>query len=69
MTEQAKPLIQIDDQVREMTDDEYEDYKKIQEINQKEIQDLELKSLAKQSAFKKLSKLGLTEAEIEALKS
>jgi DNA-binding NarL/FixJ family response regulator len=59
-----KPLIQIDDEVREMTDDEYTLHLK----SQKENEELEKSmSNARQSALAKLAKLGLTEEEIASL--
>lgn len=63
----TKPNIQIDDLIREMTDEEYESYLAIQE----EVQEIEAKRQAKadarQSALAKLAALGLTEEEIAAL--
>jgi len=63
----TKPNIQIDDLVREMTDEEYEAYL----ANQAEIENLQAeqdaKKAARQSALAKLAALGLTEEEIGAL--
>jgi hypothetical protein len=61
---QSIPLIQIDDQVREMTTDEYA----LHLESQKEQQDFEKAMVsARESAFSKLAKLGLTEEEIASL--
>lgn len=63
----SKPNIQIDDLVREMTDEEYESYLALQA----EVEDIETKRQAKiasrESALAKLAALGLTEEEIAAL--
>jgi hypothetical protein len=63
----SKPNIQIDDLVREMTDEEYESYLSLQA----EVEDTEAKRQAKiasrESALAKLAALGLTEDEIAAL--
>jgi DNA-binding NarL/FixJ family response regulator len=63
----SKPNIQIDDIVREMTDEEYANY----QIFQKELAESQAKQEAKaasrQSALAKLAALGLTEEEIAAL--
>lgn len=63
----SKPLIQIDDLVREMTDEEYEIYqaKQVEIMAQKAEKDA--RSAARISALEKLSELGLTQEEIEAL--
>jgi DNA-binding NarL/FixJ family response regulator len=66
MAEQ-KPLIQIDDLVREMTPDEYEQYQQQQLEAQEQKAEAEAKIAARQSALAKLAALGLTEAEIAAL--
>ncbi len=67
----TKPNIQIDDLVREMTDDEYAVYLSEQEldrvIEEQRQADIEAKTIAKQSALAKLTALGLTQDEIEAL--
>jgi len=63
----TKPNIQIDDLVREMTDEEYESYLADQAQIQSEQSDFEAKIAAKQSALAKLAALGLTEEEIAAL--
>jgi hypothetical protein len=63
----TKPNIQINDLVREMTDEEYEAYL----VNQAEVAEIEAqieaKINARQSALAKLAALGLTEEEIGAL--
>jgi DNA-binding NarL/FixJ family response regulator len=62
-----KPNIQIDDLVREMTDDEYESYLTFQ-AQQAEVEaQAQAKIDARQSALAKLSALGLTDEEIAAL--
>jgi DNA-binding NarL/FixJ family response regulator len=60
----TKPNIQIDDLVREMTDEEYEAYLANQETLQTEQN---AKVAARESALAKLAALGLTEEEIAAL--
>jgi DNA-binding NarL/FixJ family response regulator len=62
-----KPNIQIDDVVREMTDEEHEAY--LAEQANSENQEIELKAkiAARESALAKLAALGLTEEEIAAL--
>jgi DNA-binding NarL/FixJ family response regulator len=63
----SKPNIQIDDFVREMTDEEYEAYLASQ-TQQAEIEaQAQAKIEARQSALAKLAALGLTEEEITAL--
>ena len=63
----SKPNIQINDLVREMTDDEYEAYL----ASQAEDAELEAQAQAKidarKSALAKLAALGLTQEEIDAL--
>ena len=60
----TNPMIQIDDEVREMTSAEYSELTKIQkEMN--ETQDSQ--KAARESALAKLAALGLTEKEIAAL--
>lgn len=63
----SKPKIQIDNLVREMTDEEYKSYLAIQA----EVEDIQAKRQAKadarESALAKLASLGLTEEEIAAL--
>ena len=63
----ARPNIQIDDLVREMTDEEYEVFLADQ-AEQEAIQaEQDAKIAARQSALAKLAALGLTEEEIGAL--
>ena len=63
----TKPKIQIDDVVREMTDEEYEAYL-AQQSQQEALQsELNAKVAARQSALSKLAALGLTEEEIASL--
>jgi len=66
-TTTAKPLIQIDDEVRPMTTEEHTAYKAQQAAYAKEQAEAEAKIAARQSALAKLAKLGLTEQEIAAL--
>jgi hypothetical protein len=63
----TKPNIQIDDLVREMTDEEYEEY--LSRQAQQAILEAEeqAKAEAKASALAKLAALGLTEQELETL--
>jgi DNA-binding NarL/FixJ family response regulator len=63
----SKPNIQIDDLVREMTDEEYEAYLASQ-AQQAELEaQAQAKIDARQSALAKLAALGLTQDEIDAL--
>ena len=63
----TNPNIQIDNLVREMTDEEYADYQTIvTEVAEREAQQ-EAKAAARVSALAKLAALGLTEEEIAAL--
>jgi hypothetical protein len=62
-----KPNIQIDDLVREMTDDEYQTYLAEQAQDALVEADRLAKIQAKESALSKLAALGLTEDEIAAL--
>jgi DNA-binding NarL/FixJ family response regulator len=63
----TKPNIQIDDLVREMTDEEYEAYL-AQQAAQEALQvEQDAKIAARQSALAKLAALGLTEEEIASL--
>lgn len=66
-TTTAKPLIQIDDEVREMTDDELKTYKAQQAANAKAQAEAEAKVSARESALAKLGALGLTADEIASL--
>ena len=63
----TKPLIQIDDEVREMNDDEFEIYQKIQKGALAREAETEAKSQAKVAAQAKLSALGLTVEDLQAL--
>ena len=63
----AKPLIQIDDEVREMTDEEFNAYKALQTANAEAQAEVEAKAAARQSALAKLAALGLTANEIASL--
>jgi hypothetical protein len=63
----TNPNIQVDDLVREMTNEEYVNYQTIQaEIAEAEAKQ-EAKAVARESALAKLAALGLTEEEIRAL--
>jgi len=66
-TTTAKPLIQIDDEVRPMTTEEHTAYKAQQAAYAKEQAEAEAKATARSSALAKLAALGLTEAEVAAL--
>jgi hypothetical protein len=63
----TKPLIQIDDLVREMTDEELKSYLIQQEQAELEILAKQAQIDAKASALAKLAALGLTEEEIAVL--
>ena len=63
----TKPLIQIDDEVREMNDDEFEIYEKIQAADLARKAEAEAKATAKESAQGKLAALGLTVEDLQAL--
>jgi hypothetical protein len=65
MTE--KLFIQIDDQVREMTEDEKKSYLKEIAIVEAKESEAKAKEEARESALAKLAKLGLTEEEIASL--
>jgi DNA-binding NarL/FixJ family response regulator len=63
----SKPLIQIDNEVREMTANEIEAYSaRKAEFEQAEAE-AEAKIATRESALAKLAALGLTEEEIAAL--
>jgi hypothetical protein len=66
-TKTAKPNIQIDDLVREMTDEEYADYQASQAEAVAREAEATARIDARTSALAKLSALGLTQAEIESL--
>lgn len=61
------PVIQIDDLVREMTQEEYEVFLAEQEVFQAREAERITKEEARTSALAKLAALGLTEEEISAL--
>jgi DNA-binding NarL/FixJ family response regulator len=63
----SNPKIQIDDEVREMTNAEYAEYLANQAIHQELEAEQQAKIAARESALAKLAALGLTEAEIAAL--
>lgn len=65
----TKPNIQIDNLVREMTNKEYESYLVVTADQAEQEAKEQDKIKAKESAIAKLTKLGLTADEIEALKS
>ena len=60
----TNPNIQIDDLVREMTNEEYQTYLAVVAENEAQAQ---AKIDARQAALAKLAALGLTEEEIAAL--
>ena len=62
-----KPNIQINDLVREMTDEEYKTYLADQEAQEAQLAEQDAKIAARASALAKLAALGLTEEEIGAL--
>lgn len=66
-TTQIKPKIQINDLVREMTDEEFTDYKAQQKASAAIEAEAKAKVAARASALAKLAELGLTEQEIAAL--
>jgi len=66
-TKTAKPNIQIDDLVREMTDAEYATHQASQAEAKAQEAEATARVDARISALAKLAKLGLTKAEIEAL--
>ena len=63
----TKPNIQIDNLVREMTDEEYKTYLAQQAASELLEAERQANIAARQSARSKLAALGLTEAEIAAL--
>jgi hypothetical protein len=63
----TKPNIQIDDLVREMTDEEYEAYLAHQAAQEALQVEQQAKIDARNSALAKLAALGLTQDEIDAL--
>lgn len=62
-----KPLIQIGDEIREMTDAEFAQHQADIAAQQAAEQALAAKAVARASALAKLNALGLTEAEVAAL--
>ena len=67
MTKENKLIIQIDDLVREMTDEEQKNALAQQEQSSKIIEELTTQIASRKSAYAKLAKLGLTEEEIASL--
>jgi len=63
----TKPNIQIDDLVREMTDEEYTAYKAQQKATATAQAEADAKVADRESALAKLAALGLTADEIGAL--
>lgn len=63
----TKPIIQIDDLVREMTADEFIAYNEQQKSNASEQLAADVKVAARESALAKLAALGLTADEIATL--
>ena len=66
-TTTAKPLIQIDDVVRPMTNEEYANYQAQQAEAAAQQAEIDAKLIARQSALAKLAALGLTTDEIASL--
>jgi hypothetical protein len=65
----TNPTIQIDDEIREMTDEEFATYQiHVQAAENRKAEEV-AKEQAKASAEAKLAALGLTTEEIEALKA
>jgi predicted ArsR family transcriptional regulator len=67
MTKENKLIIQIDDLVREMTDEEQKNALAQQKQSSKIIEELTTQIASRKSAYAKLAKLGLTEEEIASL--
>ena len=63
----TNPNIQIDNLVREMTDEEHETYLANKAAQEAMLAEQDAKVAARQSALAKLAALGLTEEEIGAL--
>ena len=63
----TKPLIQIDDEVREMTDEEFAVYENTQANTLARKAEEEAKAAAKAAAQAKLAALGLTVEDLQAL--
>ena len=66
-TTTAKPLIQIDDEVRPMTTEEHTAHKAQQAEAAKVQAEIDAKVAARESALAKLAALGLSAEEIAAL--
>jgi hypothetical protein len=66
-TTTAKPLIQIDDEIREMTSEEFTAYKAQQKANAQAQAETDAKIAARESALSKLAALGLTQEEVASL--
>jgi hypothetical protein len=66
-TTQTKPNIQINDLVREMTNEEHTAYKAMQTEAAAQQAEADARAAARESAFAKLADLGLTAEEIAAL--
>lgn len=67
MATTTPPFIQIDDQVREMTDEEFTAHKAQQKASAATQAEANAKVAARESALAKLAALGLTADEIAAL--
>jgi DNA-binding NarL/FixJ family response regulator len=63
----ANPIIQVDNEIREMTSEELEEYTLQQSQAQAQETAANSKKEARESALAKLAALGLTEEEIAAL--
>lgn len=63
----SKPMIQVDSEVREMTDAEYAQWQIDEKSRADHAAAVTAKEKARASAHAKLADLGLTENEIEAL--
>ena len=63
----TKPFIQIGDEVREMTDDEFATHQKFQADELKRQEEIGAKVKAKEAAQAKLAALGLTVEDLQAL--
>jgi hypothetical protein len=63
----ANPIIQIDQVIREMTAEEFTEYKLQEKLMVDKQLEVEAKVAARESALAKLAKLGLTADEVAAL--
>ena len=63
----TKPLIQIDDEIREMNDAEFANYQIVQADNLAREAEADAKAEAKAAAQAKLAALGLTVEDLQAL--